>query len=109
MSDLLCPSCRAPYPRWRIVFTPGIFRCPSCHARLAFSLDSMRRAGWLGSLALFASVVLAELVLGLHQLTTWQLLAWFLAYTLVLGQVIRAIVGVIVPRDDLHRLGRRRR
>jgi hypothetical protein len=106
MNDLPCPSCRAPYPRWRIVFTPGVFRCPSCHARLTFSLDSMRRAGWISALALFSSAALADLVLGFDQLTTWRFLAWLLVFALVLGQVIRAIVGVLVLRDDLHPLDR---
>ena len=67
----------------------------------------MRRAGWIGGLALFASAALADLVMGFDQLTSWRFLAWFLAFALVLGQVIRAIVGVVVLRDDLHRLDRR--
>jgi hypothetical protein len=66
----------------------------------------MRRAGWIGALALFASAALADLVLGFDQLTTWRFLAWLLVFALVLGQVIRAIVGVLVLRDDLHRLDR---
>jgi hypothetical protein len=66
----------------------------------------MRRAGWIGGLALFASAALADLVLGFDPLTTWRFLAWLLVFALVLGQVIRAIVGVLVLRDDLHRLDR---
>jgi hypothetical protein len=106
MNGLRCPRCRAPYPRWRVIVSPGIFRCLSCDARLTFSLDSTRRAGWIVSLALIAAVTLSDLVFGFDQVGTWQFLASLLAFTLVFGQIVRSLLGVLVLRDDFPRVSR---
>jgi hypothetical protein len=107
MADgLRCPRCRAPYPRWRIIVSPGIFRCLSCDARLTFSLDSTRRAGWVVSIALFGAATLSDLVFGFDQLGTWRFLVSLLAFTLVLGQIVRSLFGVLVLRDDFPRVSR---
>ena len=106
MTGFRCPRCRAPYPRWRVIVSPGIFRCLSCGVRLTFSLDSTRRAGWVVCIALIAAVTLSDLVFGFGQVGTWRFLASLLAFTLVLGQVVRSFLGVLVLRDDFPRVNR---
>lgn len=88
------------------MFSPGIFRCRSCGVRLTFSLDSTRRAGWVVSVALIAAATLSDLVFGLDQIGTWRFLISLLAFTLVLGQIVRSLFGVLVLRDDFPRVSR---
>lgn len=106
MNGLRCPRCRAPYPRWRVLFRPGIFSCPSCGARLTYSLYSARRAVWVVSIGLFGAVTLGDLVFGFDQLGSWRFLVPLLAFTLVLGQIVRSLFGVLVLRDDFPRADR---
>ena len=102
MNKLSCPRCQAVYPRWRVLFSPGVFGCLSCGARLTFSRDSARRIGTVGGFALFGTVGLSGLVLGFDQIWTWRFLVSFLAFSLVLGQIIKAIVGILVLRDEFR-------
>jgi hypothetical protein len=106
LNGLRCPRCQAPYPRWRVIVSPGIFRCLSCGARLTFSLDSTRRAGWVVAIALFGAVTVSDLLFGFGQLGTWRFLLSLLVFTLVLGQVVRSVLGVLVLRDDFPRADR---
>jgi len=69
---------------------------------LTFSRDSARRIGAVGGFALFGTVALSGLVLEFEHIWTWRFLVSFLAFSLVLGQIVKAIVGILVLRDELR-------
>ena len=51
---------------------------------------------------LFGVLALSGVVLGFEKLWAWQFLTPFLAFALTLGQILKAVVGVLVLRDDLR-------
>jgi hypothetical protein len=71
-----------------------------------FSLDSTRRTGWVVSISIIVAATFSELVFGFDQIGRWRFLASLLVFTLVLGQVVRSLVGELVLRDEFPRVDR---
>ena len=101
MRQLTCPRCCVPYPRWRVVVSRAAFDCFSCGAKLTLSRDTVRRVGAIGGLVLFGAAMIGGLIDGFDRIWTWQFLVGFLAISMILGQIVRAFVGVLVLRDDI--------
>jgi hypothetical protein len=89
------------YPRWRIVASRGAFDCFSCGAKLTLSRDTVRKVGAIGGVVLFGAAMIGGMLGGFDRIWTWQFLVAFLALSAILGQIVKAFVGVLVLRDDI--------
>ena len=101
MKKLTCPRCRVPYPRWRVVVSRAAFDCFSCGATLTLSRDTVRKVGAIGGVVLFGAVMLGGMIGGFERIWTWQFLLAFVAISVILGQIVKAFVGVLLARDDI--------
>ena len=50
---------------------------------------------------LFGAAMIGGLIDGFDRIRTWQFLVAFVAISVILGQIVKAFVGVLVLRDDI--------
>ena len=94
------------YPTWRVIVRIGSPVCPSCRAALSFSKESAQRLGMVGGAVLFATLILASLFFGADMV--WHLGFWavFLPACYLLGRILLAFVGRLVPYEQTRSSGK---
>jgi hypothetical protein len=102
MKNLNCPNCKAPFPRWRLVFRFRHWACPICELKIGCSVQSAQRTGAIGGLLLIMILIPAVFVFDI-EVWSWGFWGLFLPFSYFLGCIIMLTVVELVPYEKVSR------